>query len=419
MELYWIWLSLLEGISIKQRLLALDALGSPKEVYYASTEKLCTISGLKEKSIHALREIDLIRAKRVQNECYEKNISLLPFDHPLYPETLRNIPDPPLLLYYCGRFPMLNDELVVSVVGTRKASENGRMNARRLGYEMSMSGVVVVSGAAAGIDAAALEGALHGKKPVIAVLGCGVDVVYPKSSRRLLEDIRDFGCVISEYTPGTQPDRFNFPARNRIISGLSRAVLVVEAPRKSGALITAKLALDQGRDVYAVPGNAGLKVCAGSNDLLRQGAMIAEFGSDLIGNYEYLFRDRVTLMDPEESLRYADILPPYQDGAETPIAASPVLQPQIGNNFEVDIPNTPNYIDVNQASIGLPDAEQTVLKMIGGEPTQTDTIIETLDLPAQEVLSALTMLEVRKLIRSLPGGSYVLAFREEDKLGGI
>ncbi|RZT03850.1 DNA processing protein [Duganella sp. CF402] len=206
---------------------------------------------------------------------------LLPFDHPDYPDHLRHIVAAPLLLYLKGRAELLACR-AVAVVGSRNASRQGVLNAERMAQTLSDAGVTVVSGLALGIDAAAHLGGLSGPGGTIAVLGTGIDRIYPARNGALARRIAEEGCLVSECPLGTPPSRDNFPRRNRIISGLSRGVLVVEAASQSGSLITARLAVGQGRDVYAVPGSIHATLSKGCHELIREGARLVESGYDVL-----------------------------------------------------------------------------------------------------------------------------------------
>lgn len=204
-----------------------------------------------------------------------------------YPVLLKEIKEPPDPLYYVGNLE-LTQQVCAAIVGSRKTTEYGRGTAKTLGRKLASAGAVVVSGMAAGIDTSAHWGAIEAGTeehvPTIAVLGCGIDICYPKTNRKLWEIIQRRGLVVSEYPPGTQPTRYTFPRRNRIISGLSQATVVIQAPGSSGALITAEMAAEQGRNVYAVPGNINSEYHLGSNKLLRDGAMPLVVLDDLIAD---------------------------------------------------------------------------------------------------------------------------------------
>ena len=253
---HWIWFASLQGISRRQKLQLLERFSDPEALYYADETQ--TLSQLPDAVDNALSEKDLTAARQLVKQCADQHIHVLTYEDAAYPDRLRSIHNPPLVLYYKGRLPDFDLQPVIGVVGTRKASPYGKTNALDMSRELAACGALVVSGGAAGIDTEALKGALDADTAAVAVLGCGVDVVFPASNRKLFEKIVEQGCLLSEYPPGTEPRSWHFPERNRIISGLSNGVLVIEAPAKSGALITAREAMEQGRDVFAVPGNINI-----------------------------------------------------------------------------------------------------------------------------------------------------------------
>jgi DNA processing protein len=212
--------------------------------------------GFDRRWLEGILDKDTSDAEQILQECDNKGIQLMVYSDNAYPERLRNIADPPAVLYYKGTFPDFDQEAAIGIVGTRRCSAYGMLQSKQFSNLIANSGGIVVSGGARGIDTMALGGALDSLMPVVCVLGCGVDVVYPSSNRGLYEGVLRCGCLISEFPPGTRPYKWNFPKRNRLISGVSNGVLVVEAPERSGALITARLAAEQGRDLFAVPGNA-------------------------------------------------------------------------------------------------------------------------------------------------------------------
>ena len=251
---YWIWLTTRRGMTPLQTFRLLDHFGTPEAAYFADREeyRLC---GLTDWQQRTLLDKSLDGAERILGDCDRLGIRILTIQDAEYPERLRQIENPPCVLYVKGKlFPF--DELVtVGVVGTRRPTEYGKIMAGRLGMELARGGALVVSGIARGLDAAALRGALKGGGSVVSVLGGGIDVVYPAENRWLYEDVAAAGALISEYPPGTENKGEHFPIRNRIISGLSLGVAAVEAEEHSGTLITMRLALDQGRDAFAVPGH--------------------------------------------------------------------------------------------------------------------------------------------------------------------
>lgn len=268
---YAYWFATVPGIGNRTRLRIAAAVGSAEELFFMDRKRIAKIAGITEEQASRIEA----GRKRPVEEAYHAmcaaGISFVSVEDASYPGKLREIPDAPYGIYLRGPLPKENQKRV-AVVGARMCSEYGRQAAMELGQKLAEHGICVVSGMARGIDAAGHQGALHAGGDTCAVLGCGVDVCYPKSNRELYGEILECGCILSEYPPGAPPAAGHFPARNRIIAGLCDMVVVVEAKARSGSLITADCALEQGRDVYAVPGSIYDALSAGCNDLIRQGA---------------------------------------------------------------------------------------------------------------------------------------------------
>lgn len=268
--IYMYWLSTLYTMGSRKQNFLLEHFGSAREAYAASPEVLREVPGLTANNIRTIQkskdslEYGVEMLKRM-------DISFTYRGHRDYPYLLNEIPDPPVGLYYRGELPG-NTLPRVAIIGSRRCSEYGLSTARRLGGALAKQGVVIVSGMARGIDSMAHRGALESAGLTIAVLGCGIDICYPAENRSLRDNIAKSGCIISEYPPGVTPQAYYFPARNRIISGLSQVIVVVESGKKSGTLITVDQALEQGRDVMAVPGNITNRYSEGTNSLIKQGA---------------------------------------------------------------------------------------------------------------------------------------------------
>jgi DNA processing protein len=235
----WLWLAHRPHISEKGRAALLRHFGDIRVLYEAGEEAYRALPGLRRDALDSLLDKDLSSSEKILDRCRREDIRIVTHQDAAYPNCLRSLDDMPVLLYYKGTLPDFDKQCVVGVSGTRRASSYGLFHARRLGYEMGCCGATVVTGMAAGIDTQATVGALEAGAVTVGVLGCGIDRVYPAANRELYEKVKGRGCILSEYAPGTEPFRWNFPKRNRIITGLSSALLVVEAPEKSGALITA------------------------------------------------------------------------------------------------------------------------------------------------------------------------------------
>ena len=415
---YWLWLTTAPALSNRAKLLLLEHFSSPEDVYYAQPDQLCLVEGITRQQAESLSDKSLARAEKVLADCARDGQFIVTMDDAAYPARLRDMYDPPVLLYGKGSMPLFDEEAAVAVVGTRKCSPYGTRAASQLGYELARQGGLVISGLAKGIDGAAHQGALRAGGFTAAVLGGGADVIYPPENRRLYEDIAATGVLLSEYPPGTEPRGGHFPVRNRIISGLSLAVVVVEAPEKSGALITARLAAEQGRDVFAVPGNIDQPSFVGSNRLLRDGAIMVSSGWDILSEYEALFPDKIRKEDaPAHQTAYPDEVRKAAE-AEKPLlkVAQKLRLPRKNENLKKDlapqgIDKTPcaPYSDVGSVRPKLSPEEQTIVDALSGGQRLVDDVIAETGLSTGKLLSSLTMLELKGIIRRLPGKRIVLS----------
>lgn len=412
MIVHWIWLATRTGISDRVKVELVRHFQDPENVYFADPVSYKPVEGLSAEGIETLKDKDLRPSEKILDACDRENLRILTFQDAAYPNRLKNISDPPLVFYYKGRLPDFDGLPLIGVVGTRSASPYGLTAAKRMGYQIAKCGGVVVSGMAYGIDGMAMRGALTAGGFVVGILGCGADMVYPVSNRALFADTESYGCILSEFPPGTPPIARNFPKRNRIISGLSCGVLVVEAPEKSGALITARQAADQGRDVFVVPGNIDVPTFVGSNRLLRDGAIAVSHGWDILSEYEALFPDRIR-KDTGKSHQRA-----YPDELTNPVEASAEVgkvaqkprkpaqkKPQKTENSKkvIDKADSSPYSDVNDILPKLSADEQLIVAAVkGGERLVDDVIAET-GLPVGKVLATLTLLEVKGVVKRLPG----------------
>lgn len=306
---YWVWLASVDGVRTISLCRVLEHFGGAMEAYFAPEERLSELEDLSPQERRALSDRSLERTEQILALCQEKNIRILTLHDAAYPDRLRQIADPPLVLYVRGNLPFLDELPTIAIVGTRKASAYGIKVATRLGQEITSYGGCVVTGMALGVDGAAARGALLTGKPCVGVLGTAIDVNYPAANSLLIDDVASAGAVISEFPPlyPTKPE--NFPRRNRIISGLSCGACIVEAPVRSGALITANLALEQGRDVFAVPGNIDSPNSTGTNALIRDGAKAITGAQDILSEYEGLYPGRIQYdvelySPPKERKRY-------------------------------------------------------------------------------------------------------------------
>ena len=418
MLVHWIWLAHRPGLNDRAKLALLQHFSDPEDIFFADRAAFDHIEGLTEDAKEALGDKNLIPAEEILDYCGRETLHLLTFRDAAYPRRLKNISDPPILLYYKGRLPDFDGSPVIGVVGTRKASAYGMTTAKRMGYQIARCGGIVVSGMAYGIDGMAMSGALTAGKPVVGVLGCGADIVYPPSNRALFRDTEQFGCILSEFAPGTPPGKWTFPKRNRIISGLSCGVLVIEAPEKSGSLITAHQAAEQGRDVFVVPGNIDIPSFVGSNRLMRDGAIPVSSGWDVVGEYQAVYPDKIRKDEtPSHQTAYPDeVLRSREEPEQSlPKVAQKTLLPRKNKTQKKDPdkkvidkgPSAP-YSDVNNTPANLSAEERAVVKTLqNGERLVDDVIAET-GLTTGKLLAALTMLELKGILKRLPGKRVML-----------
>lgn len=382
---YWVWLSQCEGVGNQTRLALLEHFRTPEDVYYADAGEILLTEGITRREAEALKDKNLTGADKILADCDRLGLQLLTLHDAAYPVRLRSIYDPPCLLYIRGRLPAVDELPVIAVVGTRKASPYGIRCAEDLAFGLADDGAVVVTGLARGVDSAAAQGALRAGGIVVGVLGGGTDVIYPRENGWLYDDVAAAGCLISEYPPGTEPLPGHFPIRNRIMSGLSVAALVVEAPERSGALITAEMALDQGRDVFAVPGPIYAENSRGCNRLIRDGAGVAAEPWDILRDYEAQFPGKLR-------------------GQTRP--APELLEKQPGQQTEAAQPALPS---LSLKDAGLTDDQILLLRTLTDRPMPVDDLIELTELPARRVLSALTMLEIDQYVTQCSGKRYIRA----------
>lgn len=376
---YWVWLSCIGNVRPLAKYRMVETLGGPEKVFFAEEEKLSSVDGVMPGEAKRLMDKSMEKASRVLSFCEEHHITILTLQDAAYPERLRNISDPPVVLYIWGKLPPVDECAAIAVVGTRNATPYGLKMAAQMGRELAQKGAVVISGLAAGCDSAAQEAALLAGGISVGVLGTAIDEVYPAKNRRLFEDVKIRGALVSEYAPGMRTYPSDFKARNRIITGLSLGVVVVEAPLRSGTRNTVEHALSQGRDVFAVPGNADAAACAGCNDLLSQGAIVARCGEDVLAEYGH---------------RYDLVLP---ESTNIPIKK------------EIDKANDIVYIDLIDSVDeleNLPTVQRKVLSVMSRPDMHADEIIEAAELSAPETLAALTMLQVTGYVTQGTGKRY-------------
>ena len=394
---YWLWLASLPKLNNQMKLALLEHFGEPDKIYYGEKEEYFLVKGMTRSLAQALEDKNLAQTDRILGDCDRLGLRILTIRDTEYPDRLRNIFDPPLVLYIQGRMPQFDDEVVISMVGTRKASPYAMEMGEKLAFQMAGLGAVIVSGLAVGGDAAAHRGALRAGGFTAAVIGGGHDIIYPSEHRFLYEDIAARGVILSEYPPGTEHAGRHFPVRNRIISGLSLGVVVIEAPERSGALITASRALDQGKDVFVIPGRVGDYHCAGSNALLRDGAGVVTDAWDVLGGYVEKYPHKIRSLRMEEPRRFGS----------TPVKAERPKPDKKEVPVKQQVPELP-LLDLS-GDHGLTDDQLRIIKALEGRTVQVDDLIEETQIPTRRVLSALTVLELDRIVTQESGKRFSLA----------
>lgn len=377
---YWLALKFSEGAGNIACCRLLERFGSPRNIFQQSSRDLMQVEGISRKvaeAVSSFRGWDQVEREIESARKYDAKI--ITADDPSYPQLLKAIPDRPFLLYVKGE--LIPDQACLAVVGSRRAGTYGRYTTEKFCRDLAMSGICVVSGMARGIDSAAHRGALSARGRTVAVLGSGLDVVYPPENRKLFDQIAETGAVVSEYPFATPPIAANFPPRNRIISGMSLGVVVMEASEKSGSLITARMALEQGREVFAVPGSIDHPGSRGTHRLIKEGAKLVETVNDIF---------------EEIALRLNHHGPPV---------VSPAVQGKILPSPEDKPVSGRSPIDVSQESGERPldPIEKKVLAALSAEPLQIDEIIGATGLSGNSALSCLLTLELKGRVVQLPG----------------
>ena len=357
---YWLGFSLVPGIGPKRLLLLARAFGNLSSAWTAS-EKHLRAAGLdNEATANLLRMQAKVDLDGEMRKIEQAGAALLTPEDTDYPALLKNMPDPPLTLYVRGTLTPA-DDLALAVVGTRKATGYGRDAAAHFSRQLAQQGVTIVSGLAHGIDAAAHRSAIEVGGRTIAVLGCGIDRVYPPDHAELAKQIAQHGALISEFPVGSKPEARHFPRRNRIISGLALGVLIVEAPEQSGAMITATLAAEQGREVFAVPGSVFSAASGGTNRLIQDGAKLVITVEDILDELNIALRK----------------------------VEARVLTKQIA-----------------PTNVVAGEAEAALLRFLNAEPLPIDELVRRSSLPTSEVLGTLTLLELQGYVEDDGHGNY-------------
>ena len=431
---YSVWLSLAAIPGTRTLCQLVEAFEGDTDAIFQATFDDYISKGAPKGLAERLSDKSLSEADRIIDFCQTHNVFILPYDSPNYPKRLRRIPDFPILLYGRGAFPVIDNEVAIAAVGTRRYTEYGKRNAYTISNDLARGGAVVVSGMASGIDTFCHRGALDALGYTIAVLGCGIDVVYPKHNKALMEEIAETGTVLTEYPPHTEPLGYHFPKRNRIISALSLGTLVIEGDEKSGAMITARVALEQGRDLFSLPGNIGESTSVGTNQLIKQGARMVTCALDILVEYECMFPNKIRTerllftntkkrigIDPVPTPHVATPITPIKndlkggvngvytislESDDTPLPQKPRKKTKKATHTAVKEPTSEKAVP-----LPIPDDlsadEQKILELLPTNRGVTTDEVARKGIPVADILVALTKLEIFGLVSSLPGGLYI------------
>ncbi len=385
---YWIWLTQGVGYCNAKLKYPLSLYPDIKTLYEGAEAELRFCGVFTEAEISRLLKTHISVADSIISRCNELGYKIIDFDDEEYPESLISIENPPAVLYVQGNLPDVDNLNTISIVGTRKATVYGVRTAFELGANLSREGFVVVSGGALGIDCAAHRGVLQQGGITVCVLGCGIDYDYLRENKGMRQAITEKGAVISEYPPGTSSSSRNFPQRNRIISALSKGLIVVEAPKASGSMITVGCALTQGKDIFAVMGNVDSPYSEGSNALIKDGAIPVTSYRDVAEYYLGVDFDRK----------------PAQRFSEEVIASVPTKLKTSADSTKTD--NSP--LPTHNVDAVLTEEEKAVYYTMGNEPLHVDKVAELTELPVHKVLRIISVLEMNDLIQNIGGRNYVI-----------
>ena len=393
-DLYWVWLSCGLGPGASCLDLVSHYEWNPFEIYGTTYNEIFSLNVLTKRQIEKLKSFPIEKAEEILRVSKENGWKVITPSSEYYPPNLLHLQDLPLALFVDGDETVLTKDLSVSVVGARKASDYGVAIARALSSAMASVGFIIVSGGALGIDSAAHQGALDENGKTVCVLGCGLGTKYLMENENLRNNIRKNGALVTEFPPFTPASRTTFPLRNRIISGLTLGTVVVEAGERSGSLITARLANEQGRDVFAVPGSLASSSFLGTNNLVRNGAKAVFSPNDILEEYCYRFYDKLNIKErfaDDEIIRRAQT---YLENKQEKVVPQ---EKTVKSEPEKEKKEAPSYLTENALK---------VYELLGVAPMHVDEIISACNLSTDKVLSAITELEIYGLVTQLSGRRY-------------
>ncbi len=396
---YWIWLQNALGAGARTDEI-LAYFKTPEEMYKAGDYEWRLSGLLTQRKIEALKSSTFEKTTEIINECRQKGYKIITPDDNLFPDRLKNLPDMPLVLYGVGDCSVMNDAVSIGMVGTRNASNYGIETAQKLSFLLALSGATIVSGGALGIDSEAHAGAMLAKGRTLAFLGCGLSVNYLMENAALRRAITRYGAVVSEYSPFTTASKTTFPTRNRLISGVSLGVVVVEAGVKSGSLITANFALEQGKDVFAVPGDIVRSSFDGTNHLIKNGAKPVFTAEDVLSEYEYRYGDLLDMSNSRTtiaSVPYVDYRKKKEKSQANPVKKEATIK-------VVEKPK--EKIEKKKLPEDMSEEAKIIYSVLNENGVHIDDIVRETNLKMNVVLSSLTELEILDFVQLESGKKY-------------
>ena len=428
---FWVAMQSVFGYGSSRGIEVLQYFDDLNDFFKADESEIKAMRLLTPAELVRLKKVDFSEAENIVSYCEQKGYKIITPQSEDYPKRLLRIKNPPCVLYVCGKLPNLDDEVAIAMVGTRNCTKNGIIVGSVLSYRLAEAGAIIISGGAVGIDTACSRGAVAVNKPSVIVLGCGLDYPYLLKNRKIRDDVVRNGAIISEFPPKTAPSKSTFPIRNRIMSALSNGVVLIEAPEKSGALITVNCALEQGKDVFVLPGDITNKNYVGNNRLLQDGANAVYTPKDILGEYaaEYphklylrnadipLAEDRLFINMynknrnvPDDRFMHGASKKNYakrdnDDNSHSKIVRKAAQNPLKYNEKCVDSQDLPMFSPPDLTF----DTDETVKKVYNcftNRAATVDILIQKSRMPANDVLYALTELEMNGAIDALPGGMY-------------
>ena len=395
---YWIWLAGRRGLGAAGALTVLDYFVTPERAYYADREEYDMLP-LHPSQRRDLEDKSLDRAERILGDCERLGLRIMTFQDADYPQRLRALADPPMVLYIRGRAFHFDEEVAIGVVGTREPTPYGRKWAERFGLELASGGALVVSGVAQGLDTCAIRGALKAGGPVVSVLAGGVDMPFPRESRFLYEDVAAAGALVTEYPPGTLNHGNHFLRRNRILTGLCLGLLAVECRPFGGTMDSAGHALDQDRDLFAVPGALDAPMSEGTNLLIQRGAKLVTCGRDILEEYWDRFPEKLKSSAPLAPEAAQARLEDLDRQREEQRASTPEPEPK---EVSTSVPAR-EVVPREAQKERFTDDELALLAALGTGERSADQLVDLTQIPTKRVLSALTMLQVQGAAEECPG----------------